>query len=144
MSSVIKIEGISNILNYLFDILSSPTGLPANHLHYFNLGGVIQMKFISTKSLATALTVATLSLGTVSSTYAADATAALDAAKKATSVAKKAGFEWKNWGKMFEKAAAAVKAGKADKAIKIANSLAMQGLAAQKQAEAAKKAGPRF
>ena len=102
------------------------------------------MKLISVKSLATALTVATLSLGAVSSAYAADATAALDEAKKATSTAKKAGFEWKNWGKMYEKAAAAVKDGKTDKAIKIAKALTMQGLAAQKQAEAAKKAGPRF
>ncbi len=102
------------------------------------------MKIISVKSLATALTVATLSLGAISTTYAADATAAIDAAKKETSTAAKAGFEWKNWKKMFEKAAAAVKDGKTDKAIKIAEQLKFQGLAAQKQAEAAKTAGPRF
>ena len=102
------------------------------------------MKFISTKSLAAALTVATLSLGTVSSTYAADATAALDGAKKATSAAQKMGHGWTIWKKMFEKAAAAAKEGKTDKAMKIAKALTMQGLAAQKQAEAAKRAGPRF
>ena len=102
------------------------------------------MKLISAKSLATVLTVATLSLGATSSSYANDATAALDAAKKATSVAKKAGHGWTIWKKMFEKADAAIKDGKADKAIKIAKTITMQGLAAQKQAEAAKRAGPRF
>ncbi len=102
------------------------------------------MKIISVKSLATVLTVATLSFSAISTTYAADATAAIEAAKKETSVAAKAGFEWKNWKKMFEKAAAAIKDGKTDKAIKIAEQLKFQGLAAQKQAELAKTAGPRF
>jgi len=128
-------------------ILASPTGLFIKFSINFIiliLGGVIQMRLISAKSLATALTVATLSLGTASSTFAADATASLDAAKKATSAAQKAGHGWTIWKKMFEKANAAVKDGKTDKAIKIANALMTQGLAAQKQAEVAKRAGPRF
>jgi len=45
---------------------------------------------------------------------------------------------------MYKKAEAAIKDGKADAAIKIAKALTFQGLAAQKQAEAAKTAGPRF
>ncbi|MCK5918259.1 MAG: hypothetical protein KAG34_07525, partial [Cocleimonas sp.] len=98
---------------------------------------------ISTKSFATALIMATLSLGTTS--FAADdAAAAIAEAKKATEPAKKAGFEWKSWGSLYKKADAAIKDGKADKAIKIAKTLTFQGLAAQKQAEASKTAGPRF
>jgi short-subunit dehydrogenase len=103
------------------------------------------MKLISTKSFASALIVATLSVGAVSTAFADDAAAtALAEAKKVTDVAKKAGFEWKNWGKIYKKAYAAIKDGKADAAIKIAKKLTFQGLAAQKQAEAAKTAGPRF
>ena len=103
------------------------------------------MKLISIKSLATALILTTLSLGTVSTTFAADdAATAITEAKKATNAAKKAGFEWKNWGKMYKKADAAIKDGKTDKALKIAKKLTMQGLAAQEQAKAAKNAGPRF
>ncbi len=103
------------------------------------------MKLISTKSFASALIIAILSVGTVSTSFAGDdAAAAIAEAKKATGVAKKAGFEWKNWGKMYKKAEAAIKDGKADVAIKIAKQLTFQGLAAQKQAEAAKTAGPRF
>lgn len=103
------------------------------------------MKLISIKSLATALIVATLSVGTVSTTFAADdAAVAIAAAKKATSVAKKAGFEWRDWGKMYKKADAAVKEGKPDVAIKIAKKLTFQGLAAQEQAKVAEKAAPRF
>ena len=103
------------------------------------------MKFISIKSLATALIVATLSVGTVSTTFAADDVKAVMAeAKKATGAAKKAGFEWRDWGKMYKKADAAMKEGKADVAIKIAKKLIFQGLAAQEQAKVAEKAAPRF
>lgn len=103
------------------------------------------MKLISTKSFATALIIATLSLATVSTSFAADdAAAAIAEAKKATGPAKKAGFEWKSWGKLYKKAEAAIKDGKTDEALKIAKKLTFQGLAAQKQAEAAKTAGPRF
>ncbi|RTZ67310.1 MAG: hypothetical protein DSZ29_01060 [Aquificaceae bacterium] len=103
------------------------------------------MKLISVKSLAVALMAASLSLGAVSSSYAADdAKAALEEAKTATSTAQKAGFGWTIWKKMFKKAEAAAKEGKTDKVMSIAKKLTMQGLAAQKQAEAAKKAGPRF
>jgi hypothetical protein len=102
------------------------------------------MKLISTKSFASALIIATLSVGTVSTSFAADDAAAIAEAKKATGSAKKAGFEWKSWGKLYKKAEAAIKDGKADAAIKIAKTLTFQGLAAQKQAEAAKTAGPRF
>ena len=103
------------------------------------------MKLISTKSFASALIIATLSVGAVSTSFAGDdATAAIAEAKKATEPAKKAGFEWKSWGKMYKKAEAAIKDGKADVALKIAKTLTFQGLAAQKQAEAAKTAGPRF
>ncbi len=103
------------------------------------------MKLISIKSLATALILATLSFGSVSTTFAAgDAAAAIAEAKKVTDAAKKAGFEWRDWGKMYKQAEAAIKDGKADKALKIAEKLKMQGLAAQEQAKAAKNAGPRF
>ena len=101
------------------------------------------MRFISAKSLATALTVATLSLGSTS--FAADdAAAALATAKASTDAATKAGFGWTLWKKQFAQAEAAIKDGKADDAIKIAKELTRQGEAAQKQAEAAKNAGPRF
>jgi len=103
------------------------------------------MKLISTKSFASALIIAVLSLGMVSTTFASDdATTALADAKKATDAAKKAGFEWRDWGKMYKKADAAMKDGKADVALKIAHKLAFQGKAAQAQAEASKNAGPRF
>ncbi|MCK5810554.1 MAG: hypothetical protein KAH00_05665 [Cocleimonas sp.] len=103
------------------------------------------MKLISTKSFASALIVTILSVGAISTSFANDAaTTAITEAKKATDVAKKAGFEWKSWGKMYKKAEAAIKDGKAEAAIKIAKKLTFQGLAAQKQAEAAKTAGPRF
>ncbi len=103
------------------------------------------MKLISTKSFATACIVATLSFGTVSAVFAGDdAKAALAEAKKATDAAKKAGFEWRDWGKMYKKANAAIKDGKADQALKIAKQLTFQGLAAQEQAKVAKNAGPRF
>ncbi|MCK5895911.1 MAG: hypothetical protein KAG20_03840 [Cocleimonas sp.] len=103
------------------------------------------MKLISSKSFALALLVATLSFGTVSTTIAADdAAIALTEAKKATDAAKKAGFEWRDWGKMYKKAEAAIKEGKADKALKIAKQLAFQGAAAQEQAKVAEKAAPRF
>jgi hypothetical protein len=103
------------------------------------------MKFISTKSFTIALIIAILSLGTVSTSLAGnDVAAAIAEAKKATGAAKKAGFEWRYWEAMYKKAEAAIKDGKADKAIKIAKQLTFQGVAAQKQAEAAKNAGPRF
>lgn len=104
------------------------------------------MTLISIKSLASALIITTLSFGALSTTAIAsdDAKAALTEAKKATDAAKKAGFEWRDWGKMYKKADAAIKDGKADKALKIAKQLAFQGAAAQKQAEVAKTAGPRF
>jgi hypothetical protein len=100
------------------------------------------MKLISTKSFATALLIATLSLGTA---FAGDdAATVLVEAKKSTDAAKKAGFEWRDWGKMYKKADAAIKGGKADVALKIAKQLVFQGKAAQAQAEASKNAGPRF
>jgi Sec-independent protein translocase protein TatA len=93
------------------------------------------MKFISTKSFTIALIIAILSLGTVSTSLAGnDVAAAIAEAKKATGAAKKAGFEWRYWEAMYKKAEAAIKDGKADKAIKIAKQLTFQGLAAQKQA----------
>ena len=139
MYSVIKNEGLADNLNE-----STPTFIVCNVLIKISLGGVF-MKLISIKSFATALTVATLSLSTASTTFAADdATTAIAEAKKATSVAKKAGFEWRDWGKMYKKADAAIKDGKADVALKIAKKLVFQGLAAQEQAKAAKNAGPHF
>jgi hypothetical protein len=103
------------------------------------------MKLISIKSLATALMVTAFSVGAVSTTFAADdVTVVMADAKKATGAAKKAGFEWRDWGKMYKKADAAMKEGKADVAIKIAKKLVFQGLAAQEQAKAAEKAVPRF
>jgi hypothetical protein len=104
------------------------------------------MKLISTQSFASALIVATLSLGAISTTAMAadDINATLAEAKKATDAAKKAGFEWRDWGKMYKKADAAIKDGKTDQALKIAKQLAFQGAAAQEQAKVAEKAGPRF
>ncbi|MCK5903482.1 MAG: hypothetical protein KAG28_10090 [Cocleimonas sp.] len=103
------------------------------------------MKLISSKILARTLLVAALSIGATSTSFAVDdAKAALAAAKVETNAAKKAGFAWTKWGKMFDKAEAALTDGKEKKALKIAANLKKQGLAAQKQAEAAKKAGPRF
>lgn len=115
-----------------------------NILTIISLGEVF-MKLISLKSFAAAFIVATLSLGAVSTTFAGDdAKKALAEAKKATDPAKKAGFEWRDWGKMYKKADAAIKDGKSAQAVKIAKKLVFQGLAAQEQAKAAKSAGPRF
>lgn len=100
------------------------------------------MKIISAKSLATALTVATLSFSAASTSFAADdAKALLATAKTETDKATKAGHGWTIWKKMFKQAEEAIKDGKDDKAAKIAKAIASQGLAAQKQAEAGKSAG---
>lgn len=100
---------------------------------------------ISAKFLASTLTVATLSLAAASTSFAADdAQSLLATAKAETDKATKAGHGWTTWKKMFKKAEAAIKDGKDDKAVKIAKAITLQGLAAQKQAEVAKTAGPRF
>jgi len=75
----------------------------------------------------------------------ADATQdAIDAAIKAKKAAAAVGFEWTTMGSDIKKAQKAAKAGKDKKAIAIANVVVMHGKAALKQAELAKKAGPRF
>ena len=73
-----------------------------------------------------------------------DAKKAIEAAKTAQKEAKSVGFEWTTMGKMIKKAEALAKDGKDKKAIKIANTVVMQGKAAMKQAALAKSAGPRF
>lgn len=75
----------------------------------------------------------------------ADATSdAIDTATKAKKAAAAVGFEWNSMGKDIKKAQEAAKAGDDKKAIKIANVVIAHGKAALKQAEIAKKAGPRF
>lgn len=103
------------------------------------------MRLISAKTLVTAFATLAFTLGASTMVSAAgDAKAELAAAKKETDTAEKMGHAWTTWKKMFQKAEAAIKDGDADKAIKIAGKIKFQGLAAQKQAEVAKNAGPTF
>jgi hypothetical protein len=87
---------------------------------------------------------ATLVLSLSSVVLAGGAEDAIKAAKAAQKEAAAVGFEWRDMGKMIKKAEEAAKDGKADKAIKIANTVVMHGKAALKQAAVAKTAGPLF
>ncbi|KAG1707707.1 UDP-glucose 6-dehydrogenase [Nymphon striatum] len=72
------------------------------------------------------------------------AASAIKAAKDAQAASKKIGFEWRDMGKMIKKAEKLAKEGKADKAIKIANTVVKHAESAKIQAETAKSAAPTF
>ena len=90
------------------------------------------------------LLLATLALTVSAGAMAGKTQDAIDAAKKAKKEAAAVGFEWTTMGALIKKAEKAAKAGKDKKAIKLANTVVFQSKAALKQAELAKKAGPRF
>lgn len=95
--------------------------------------------------LKLAIATITLSLTALSApAMAGGAADAIKAAKEAQKKAKSIGFEWRDMGKMIKKAEELAKDGKEKKAIKIANKVAGQLEAIEKQAEAAKTAGPTF
>ena len=75
---------------------------------------------------------------------AEDAKAAIAAAKDATKKAGSVGYEWRDTGKMIKSAEAALKEGKVEDAIKLANKAKRQSEHAYAQYEANKGAGPRF
>lgn len=87
---------------------------------------------------------ATLVLSLSSAVMAGAAEDAINAAKAAQKEAGAVGFEWRDMGKMIKKAEKAAKDGKADDAIKIADTVVMHGKEALKQAALAKTAGPLF
>ena len=90
------------------------------------------------------LLLATLALTISAGAMANKTDDAIKVAKKAKKEAAAVGFEWTTMGKLIKKAEAAAKKGKDKKAIKLANTVVFQSKAALKQAELAKKAGPRF
>ncbi|UCE89590.1 MAG: SoxXA-binding protein [Pseudomonadota bacterium] len=75
---------------------------------------------------------------------AEDAQAAIAAAKDATNKAKSVGYEWRDTGKVIKGAEAALKEGKVEDAIKLANKAKRQSENAYAQYEANKGAGPRY
>lgn len=75
---------------------------------------------------------------------AEDAQAAIAAAKDATKKAGSVGYEWRDTGKMIKSAEAALKEGKVEDAIKLANKAKRQSENAYAQYEANKGAGPRY
>lgn len=75
----------------------------------------------------------------------ADASAAIEAAKKANKAAKAVGYEWRDTGKMIKKAEKLAKAGKTAEAVKLANTAKQQGELAQDQYKREwERAAPRF
>ncbi len=73
-----------------------------------------------------------------------DALSAITAAEHETKRAAKAGFEWRDTGKLIKKAKAALKKGDYDTAVKLANKAKRQSSHALEQAQLAKNAGPHF
>ena len=87
---------------------------------------------------------AALVLSVSSIAAAGSAEDAISAAKAAEKEANAVGFEWRDIGKMIKKAEEAVKDGKADKAVSVANEVVAQSKESLKQAALAKTAGPLF
>ena len=90
------------------------------------------------------LLLATLALTISAGAMANKSQDAIDAARKIKKETAAVGFEWMFMGKMLKQAEAAAKKGDDKKAIKLANTVILQGKAALKQAAIAKNAGPRF
>ncbi len=74
----------------------------------------------------------------------ADASAAIAAAVSEEKRASKIGNQWRDTGKMIKKAKKALKDGKYDEAVKIANKAKKQSTNAIAQAESQKDAGPNY
>ncbi len=73
-----------------------------------------------------------------------DAQSAIAAAEQERQKAAKAGFEWRDTGKLIKKAKAALKKGDYATAVKLANKAKNQSVHALDQAQLAKTAGPHF
>lgn len=82
--------------------------------------------------------------GEATSATQADASSAITAAEQENTNAKKLGHEWRDTGKLLKKAKAALKGGKFDDAVKLANKAKRQASNAIAQAEAQKNAGPMY
>ena len=88
----------------------------------------------STKTLLLAATFAVFTGGYLSSANAADAVAAITAAKDAQKQAASVGGEWRDTGKMIKKAEKLLKEGKDDDAAKLAQMAEDQGMLGYMQA----------
>ncbi len=100
------------------------------------------------KKIAVLFAAAALALGACAapgpSTTESDALNAINAAEQKRTLAAKAGFEWRDTGKLIKKAKAALKKGDYDTAVKLANKAKRQSENALEQAKVAQHAGPRL
>jgi len=100
------------------------------------------------KKIAVLFAAAALALGACASpgpsTTENDALNAIHAAEQQRQLAAKAGFEWRDTGKLIKKARAALKKGDYDTAVKLANKAKRQSEHALEQARVAQNAGPHF
>jgi hypothetical protein len=88
----------------------------------------------STKTMLLAAAFAIFTGGYLTSANAADAVAAIAAAKDAQKQAKSVGGEWRDTGKMIKKAEKLLKAGKPEEAAKMAQKAEAQGMLGYMQA----------
>jgi hypothetical protein len=88
----------------------------------------------STKTMLLAAAFAIFTGGYLTSANAADAVAAIAAAKDAQKQAASVGGEWRDTGKMIKKAEKLLKEGKADEAAKVAEMAEAQGMLGYMQA----------
>jgi len=102
------------------------------------------MRKIIPFAIAAALSLGACASDGGTSATEADASSAIMAAEHEQSRANKAGYEWRDTGKMIKKAKAAMKDGDFDKAIKLANKAKRQSTSALAQAEEQKNAGPNY
>lgn len=100
------------------------------------------------KKIAVLFAAAALTLGACASSGPShnenDALSAITAAEQQKKLAAKAGFEWRDTGKLIKKAKAALKKGDYDTAVKLANKAKRQSEHALEQAQVAQTAGPHF
>lgn len=102
------------------------------------------MRKIIPFAIAAALSLGACASDGGTSATEADASSAIMAAESEQKLAKKAGYEWRDTGKMLKKAKAAMKDGDFDKATKLANKAKRQSTNALAQAEEQKNAGPNY